>query len=85
MSFQQAADTIKEKGKDLNLSDANKLKLYGLYKQATVGDNNTEKPSFYQLEQKAKWNAWDAEKGKSKAVAEAEYIALVNALLSGKK
>ena len=29
------------------------------YKQATVGRCNVEKPSFYQLTEKAKWNAWN--------------------------
>lgn len=84
MSFQAAADEIKNKGKDLNLSDESKLKLYSLYKQATVGDNNTDKPAFYQLEAKAKWNAWDGQKGKKKEVAETEYIALVRSLVDKK-
>lgn len=39
------------------------LSLYALYKQATVGDNNTSKPWAVQLEASAKWNAWNNLKG----------------------
>jgi len=85
MSFEKAAEDIKAKGKDLKLSDENMLKLYGLYKQATVGNNNTEKPSFYQIEAKAKWNAWEGNKGKSQEQAKVEYIAVVEGLIAGKK
>ena len=54
------------------------LKLYGLYKQATVGDINTsrknfsvtilksiEKPGLLDQKGRAKWSAWEKEKGKS--------------------
>lgn len=40
------------------------LKLYGLFKQATNGDNTAEKPGMFQLTQKAKWEAWEKLKGK---------------------
>lgn len=79
--FQAAADRIKAQGKAANLSNDDLLALYGLYKQATVGDNATDKPSFYQLEAKSKWEAWNTRKGLSTAEAEAQYIALVKKLL----
>ena len=43
--------------RDLNTS----LSLVNIsrYKQVTVGRCNVEKPSFYQLTEKAKWNAWN--------------------------
>tara|TARA_B100000927_G_C16365007_1_gene429086 strand:+ start:47 stop:322 length:276 start_codon:yes stop_codon:yes gene_type:complete len=37
-----------------------KLKLYGLYKTITVGENNTAQPWSVQLEARAKWDAWKA-------------------------
>ena len=40
------------------------LVLYGLYKQATVGDVNTEQPWKVQVEARAKWDAWNANKGR---------------------
>lgn len=84
-AFEAAAKAIKDSGKEANMqkiSNDEKLALYGLYKQATVGDNNTDKPSFIQLEAKAKWGAWEGQKGKSKDAAEKEYIELVRTLLT---
>jgi acyl-CoA-binding protein len=42
-----------------------KLALYALYKQATVGDNETAKPGMFDLTGKAKWSAWADKKGAS--------------------
>ena len=39
------------------------LKLYALYKQATVGDVNIAQPWAVQLEARAKWDAWNELKG----------------------
>ncbi|GME81698.1 unnamed protein product [Ambrosiozyma monospora] len=63
-------------------TDDELLKLYGLYKQATVGDVNTTKPGVFDFKGKYKWEAWEALKGKSQADAEKEYIAFVNELLA---
>ena len=35
------------------------LYFYARYKQATVGKCDVAKPSFYQLKEKSKWNAWN--------------------------
>lgn len=56
------------------------LLLYGLYKQATVGDNSSAKPGLMDFTGKAKWQAWEDQKGKSSEEAESEYIALVDEL-----
>ncbi|RKP35331.1 acyl-CoA-binding protein, partial [Dimargaris cristalligena] len=53
------------------------LKLYGLFKQGTVGDVNTERPGMMDFKGKAKWDAWKAKEGTSKEDAQAQYIALV--------
>lgn len=37
-----------------------KLKLYGLFKQATVGPVNTKRPGMTDFVGKAKWDAWNA-------------------------
>ena len=55
------------------------MKLYGLYKQATVGDNNTDKPGTFDFKGKYKWK--DLE-GKSQEDAEKEYIDLATELIS---
>lgn len=35
-----------------------KLKFYSLYKQATEGPCTTQRPGFFDLAGKAKWDAW---------------------------
>ena len=56
------------------------LKLYGLYKQATEGDNETERPGGFDFKAAAKYNAWMNMKGKSKEEAADEYVQLVDQL-----
>jgi len=59
------------------------MKIYGLYKQSTVGDVNIERPGLFSfdLKAKAKYDAWAQMKGKSKDAAMREYIDLVIALV----
>jgi diazepam-binding inhibitor (GABA receptor modulating acyl-CoA-binding protein) len=57
-------------------------KLYGLYKQAIIGNNTTDKPGMLDLKGNAKWNSWNNYKGYSKHQAEVEYIKLVNKLIA---
>ncbi|MCS5488936.1 acyl-CoA-binding protein [Algoriphagus limi] len=56
------------------------LKLYGLYKQATEGDNETERPGGFDFKAAAKYNAWLNFKGLSKEEAANQYLELVNKL-----
>ena len=57
------------------------LQLYSLYKQSTEGDVNIEAPSNpFDFVAKAKYNAWEELKGKSKHVAIQEYVDLVTKL-----
>jgi len=57
------------------------LKLYSLYKQATEGDVSGDVPSNpFDFVAKAKYNAWEELKGKSKETAMQEYIDLVTKL-----
>eukprot|EP01045_Picozoa_sp_COSAG04_P026386 COSAG04_NODE_3653_length_2637_cov_33.024035_2_plen_182_part_00 len=51
-----------------------KLKMYGLFKQANMGDNTASSP-WLPGEAKMKWAAWEACKGKTKEEAMTEYIA----------
>lgn len=61
-------------------SNEDLLKLYGLYKQATEGDNENERPGGFDFKSAAKYNSWLQYKGKSKEEAEEEYIQLVEKL-----
>ncbi|XP_076579634.1 acyl-CoA-binding protein-like [Chaetodon auriga] len=54
--------------------------LYGLYKQATIGDVNIERPGMLNFAGRAKWDAWMAKKGQSKEEAMASYVDLVEML-----
>lgn len=56
------------------------LKLYALYKQASVGDNTEKKPGFTDLVGRAKWDAWNGLKGTASKDAMQQYIDLVESL-----
>lgn len=64
------------------MTDDEMKQVYGLFKQATVGDCNTAEPGMLDLKGKAKWNAWNSYKGKSKEDAQNEYVALAKTLLA---
>jgi acyl-CoA-binding protein len=67
-----------------NLSErpdnATLLKLYGLYKQATVGDNTEKKPGFSDMVGRAKWDAWNSLKGTASDAAMQQYVDLIGSL-----
>ena len=56
------------------------LKIYGLYKQATTGDNTEKKPGFSDMVGRAKWDAWNGFKGTSSDDAKQQYIDLIESL-----
>lgn len=62
IQFEEAAQKVKK----LKKSPPDEVfgKCYGLYKQATVGDINIDKPGVADLKGKAKFNAWQKNKGK---------------------
>lgn len=57
-----------------------KLKLYALYKQATVGKCSTSKPGVFDLVGKAKWDAWNTLGDMPQEKAQEEYAALIGQL-----
>lgn len=67
-----------------NLSErpdnATLLKIYALYKQATVGDNAEKKPGFGDMVGRAKWDAWNGLKGTSSDDAMQQYVDLIESL-----
>jgi len=67
-----------------NLSErpdnATLLKIYGLYKQATAGDNAEKKPGFSDMVGRAKWDAWNSCKGTPSDDAKQQYIDLIESL-----
>ncbi|KAI3713665.1 hypothetical protein L1987_72248 [Smallanthus sonchifolius] len=57
------------------------LVLYGLYKQATVGPVNTDRPGMFSMRERAKWDAWKAVESKTTDEAMNDYITKVKQLL----
>ncbi|XP_036947425.1 acyl-CoA-binding protein-like [Acanthopagrus latus] len=77
-SFQKAVEeskVLKQRPNNDELSG-----LYGLYKQATVGDIDIDRPGIFNIAGRAKWDAWNVQKGLSKEEAMAAYIKLVEEL-----
>ena len=80
--FNEAADKVKNGAVGEQDNDT-KGRIYGLFKQSKFGDNNTDKPGMLSgFEARGKWDAWEAEKGKSQEEAMQEYVELVNGLVN---
>nr|XP_060631467.1 acyl-CoA-binding protein [Anolis sagrei ordinatus] len=76
--FDKAAEEVKKlKTQPI---DEEMLFIYSHYKQATVGDVNTERPGMLDFKGKAKWDAWNKLKGMSKEDAMKAYIEKVKEL-----
>ena len=56
------------------------LKLYALYKQATVGDVEGKRPGMMDFVGRAKYDAWTALEGTSSDDAKQAYVDLVESL-----
>lgn len=71
------------KGLSSGLSNDQMLELYSLFKQASIGDCNTERPEgMFDIKGKAKWDKWNSLKGTSQEDAKKKYIELVKSLQS---
>ena len=80
MDFETAVKTVVQlTGAPTN---EEKLKIYGLYKQSTVGDVNTPTPSFFDFAGNAKWKSWNEYKGKTQDQAKQEYTDFVTSLVT---
>jgi acyl-CoA-binding protein len=80
MNIQEQFDQAVSRSKSLTEKPGNDilLQLYSLYKQATEGDVNIDPPAnAFDFVGKAKYNAWESLKGKSKEIAMQEYVDLV--------
>lgn len=78
-SFQQAVADSKQLSKRPDNSTL--LRLYSLYKQATAGDAPAESDAgMFDFVARAKYNAWDGLRGKTKEQAMKEYIQLYDTL-----
>jgi diazepam-binding inhibitor (GABA receptor modulator, acyl-CoA-binding protein) len=56
------------------------LKLYALFKQASTGDVEGDRPGMTDFVNRAKWDAWKTLEGKTSDQAMQDYIDLVEGL-----
>ena len=82
MSLQDDFDTAVADSKNLSErpDNATMLTLYALYKQATSGDVDGDRPGMTDFVARAKWDAWSGVKGTGKDEAMRKYVALVEDL-----
>ena len=66
----------------IKIDNETKLKLYGLYKQATIGVCSTVKPPLTDFVGRAKWSAWSALENMNQQDAQQQYIQIVQQLIS---
>ena len=74
-AFENAQKEIKNL--DNRPDDASLLKLYALYKQASTGDVQGDKPGFFDFVGAAKYEAWEKLKGTTNDEAQQQYVDLV--------
>ena len=85
-AFDKAAEIVKKNAAKVEkMKDADKLEIYALFKQATMGDNTVPEPGMFHMKDKAKWTAWKGKVGMAKEKAMTEYVALAAKLLPEEK
>lgn len=77
--FELSAKMVKNLKKEPK--DDELLKLYGLYKQSTVGNCDTQQPCVFNLKDNSKWKAWNNCKNKTKEKSMTEYSDYVMTLI----
>ncbi|XP_042879858.1 acyl-CoA-binding protein-like [Penaeus japonicus] len=84
MSLEEKFNKAAEQVKNLKQqpTDDELKEIYSLFKQATVGDINTERPGMLDFKGKAKWDAWSSKKGMAKDAAMEAYVAKAEQLIS---
>ena len=76
--FEKAAADVKKFQK--RPDDEDMLRLYSLYKQASAGDVQGERPGAFNFADRAKYDAWAKLKGTDSTKAMESYVKLVERL-----
>ena len=76
--FTQAQDRVQKLSQRPGNNEL--LTLYALYKQATVGDCSGKRPGMLDIKGRAKFDAWEGQRGLAKEDAMKGYVDLVAAL-----
>lgn len=77
-SFQSALEKVQSF--DTRPSNENLLKMYGLYKQATEGNVQGDRPGGFDFKAIAKYDSWASLRDMSKEEAMQSYIDLIGSL-----
>ncbi|HAA13198.1 MAG TPA: acyl-CoA-binding protein [Cytophagales bacterium] len=82
MNIQEEFEEAIALSKTLTKNPGNAMlqKLYGLYKQATLGDYPHEKPAGFDMIAMAKHEGWKTQQGKPAQEAMREYIEIITQL-----
>ena len=82
MSLQEQFDQALADSKNLPERPDNQtlLKIYALYKQASAGDTDGNRPGMTDFVARAKYDAWDGFKGTSRDDAMQQYVDLIEEL-----
>lgn len=70
--FKEAAE--RAANPPVELDNTQRLRFYGLYKQATLGDVTTDRPGIFSPTDRAKWDAYKECEGMDKEAAMKAYI-----------
>ena len=84
MSLKESFEAAVKTAHSLTIRPSNEdlLKMYSLYKQATLGDNTQDPPGGFDFVAAAKHNAWKKLAGTSQEEAMNQYIDLIQRLQS---
>lgn len=76
--FEAAVQYVRQTPSTNDIPNETKLLFYAYFKQATIGDVNTNQPSVIWFKERAKWNAWNCLRGMTKEYAKSKYVDLVH-------
>merc|ERR1712154_204552 len=81
-TFEEAVEIVNNK-MNKTLSNDELKEIYALYKQATVGDINVDRPGLMSMDfkGKAKWDAWKSKEGMSQDDAKTKYMEYANEMV----
>tara|TARA_E500000178_G_C16711215_1_gene612790 strand:+ start:59 stop:328 length:270 start_codon:yes stop_codon:yes gene_type:complete len=79
--FEKSIQQVKNLDNNKKPSDDILLRLYGLYKQITLGNINTNKPSIFNYKLLKKWESWNECKDMETEKAQQKYIDIVNSFI----
>jgi len=78
--FDEMVQYVKTAEGDFQPSNELKLDMYALFKQATEGDVSGKKPGMMDFVGRAKYSAWEEQKGTSSEQAMQKYIDTIEGL-----